>query len=64
MIPFTKGALTRGRLLGGSFALIVVGTFVAANAHLVTVSITSQPDCVAHQKTAGEGGFRAALSSC
>ena len=38
-----------------------------ANAHLLYVSVTSQPDCVAHLKqgdSAQAGGFRAAQSSC
>lgn len=39
---------------------------VLANAHLVYVAITSQPDCVTHLKGSGEatGNFRAARSSC
>jgi hypothetical protein len=43
-----------------------VALFVGANAHLVYVSFTSQPDCVAHAKTAGAGGapMRAAKSAC
>lgn len=49
--------------------LIVAGAgvalLVAANAHLVHVALTSQPDCVPHIKTAGgEGTFRAARSAC
>jgi len=42
--------------------LILVG----ANAHLLYVAVTSQPDCVSHSRTAGdtEGTFRAARSSC
>jgi hypothetical protein len=38
-----------------------------ANAHLLYVALTSQPDCVAHVKpgeTAGSGMFSAAKSSC
>lgn len=36
-----------------------------ANAHLVYVAFQSQPDCVAHLKTAGgDGGYRAAKSAC
>ena len=40
--------------------------FVAvANAHLVYVAVTSQPDCVPHLKEAGTGGsYRAAKSAC
>ena len=42
-----------------------VGLLVAANAHLVHVALVSQPDCVPHAKSAGEGGtFRAARSAC
>ena len=40
--------------------------FVGANAHLVYVAVTSQPDCVDHvrQGEAGNGTFRAAKSAC
>jgi hypothetical protein len=39
--------------------------FVGANAHLVYVAFKSQPDCVAHVKSAGDGeGYRAAKSAC
>lgn len=49
------------------FAYAVAGAgltiLVAANAHLVYVAVTSQPDCVPHQK--GEGGvYQAAKSAC
>lgn len=38
---------------------------LAANAHLVYVAVTSQPDCVAHSKTTGTGGsYMAAKSAC
>lgn len=39
---------------------------VAANAHLVYVAVTSQPDCVAHLKEPGTapGEYRAARPSC
>ncbi len=38
---------------------------VAANAHLVYVAVSSQPDCVEHLKSVGEGGrYRAAKSAC
>ena len=46
------------------FGLIVL---VAANAHLLYVAVSSQPDCVAHLPY-GEGNgtnsFSAAISSC
>jgi hypothetical protein len=50
--------------------LVVAGLVVlllAANAHLVFVSVTSQPDCVAHLRqgeAAQAGSFRAATSAC
>jgi hypothetical protein len=41
--------------------LIVAG----ANAHFLYVALDSQPGCVAHSKTAGDGhGYRAAASAC
>jgi len=47
-------------LVGGGVAL-----FAAANAHLVHVAVTSQPDCVEHLKTEGkDGAYRAARPSC
>ncbi len=49
--------------LGVIGALAVVAL---ANVHLVYVAVTTQPDCVAHQKTAGTaaGVYRAAKSAC
>lgn len=43
-----------------------VAVLIGANAHLVYVAFTSQPDCVTHLKSATESGdgFRAARSSC
>lgn len=40
--------------------------FLGANAHLVYVSFTSQPDCVPHARTAGSDGapMQAAKSAC
>lgn len=41
--------------------------FVAANAHLVYVAVSSQPDCVAHVRHGqgnGTTSFSAATSSC
>jgi hypothetical protein len=41
--------------------LLVAG----ANAHLFYVAVQSQPDCVEHVKTTGDGhGYRAAKSAC
>ncbi len=46
-----------------SAVLLLVGV---ANWHLVHVAMTSQPDCVAHQRlgNSAPGGFSAAQSSC
>jgi hypothetical protein len=50
------------------FALVALGiaVFVGANAHLVYVAFTSQPDCVPHSKEVGVEGapLRAARSAC
>ncbi|MBK1868876.1 hypothetical protein [Taklimakanibacter albus] len=59
--------LARGRWSWRFFAFAVAGfclvILLAANAHLVYVAVTSQPDCVPHQK--GEGGaYQAAKSAC
>ena len=46
-------------------ALVIVGVLLAANAHLVYVAFSSQPDCVTHLKGEGEPGtYRAAKSAC
>ena len=46
-------------------ALVIVGVLLAANAHLVYVAFSSQPDCVTHLKGEGEHGtYRAAKSAC
>lgn len=50
-------------------SLLIVGAgalvFIGANAHLVHVALTSQPDCVEHLKTEGQDGvYRAARPSC
>lgn len=50
-----------------AYLAIGAGTllFAAANAHLVYVAVTSQPDCVPHAKGAGENyEYRAARSAC
>lgn len=53
-----------GRLLV-LIAVVIVGVLVAANAHLVYVAFSSQPDCVTHLKDEGEPGtYRAAKSAC
>lgn len=47
--------------------LVVPGLliFAGANAHLIYVAFQSEPDCVVHLKSAGEGtAYRAAKSAC
>lgn len=45
-----------------AFGLLLV---LGANAHLVYVAMTSQPDCVAHVRPgSGGAGYGAAQSSC
>lgn len=59
---------TRIRLIVGACIAAGLAVFVAANVHLVYVSVTSQPDCVAHAKETGSSPagtvYRAARSSC
>ena len=62
-------ARTAGRRRGWASAWLLVPAglllVAAANAHLVYVAVTSQPDCVPHLKEAGTGGsYRAAKSAC
>ncbi|MBS3848296.1 hypothetical protein KD146_06255 [Devosia sp. BSSL-BM10] len=46
-------------------ALVLIGVLLAANAHLVYVAFSSQPDCITHLQDAGENGtYRAAKSAC
>lgn len=56
------------RLLIGVGIAIGLLVFALANAHLVYVAITSQPDCVDHLKersdSEGSASFRAARSAC
>jgi len=61
-----SAALSRKAAIG----LVVAGLVIlvlAANAHLVYVAVTSQPDCVAHLKQGDarhSGSFHAAKSAC
>lgn len=59
----TKARMKTGLIIGIAVAVAVL---LLANAHLVYVAVTSQPDCVPHLKSSGEasGTFRAARSSC
>lgn len=50
-----------------SFLIVGAGVlvFIGANAHLVHVALSSQPDCVEHLKTQGrDGAYRAAGPAC
>jgi hypothetical protein len=57
---------SRQRIIAISLVGIGLAVLVGANAHLVAVSFSSQPDCVPHLKAPVEGAaqFRAAVSSC
>lgn len=55
---------TRWRLLGIAAAVGVVAVFIAANVHLVAVSLVSQPDCVLPSDPEGAAPYRAAKPSC
>jgi hypothetical protein len=57
---------SRTRLLVLLAVAAVLSVLVAANAHLVYVAVTSQPDCVSHTKSgsADKGAYSAARSAC
>lgn len=59
----TGKRLRLGVLIGVAAAVLLL---LLANAHLVYVAVTSQPDCVSHLKSSGEttGNYRAARSAC
>lgn len=48
------------------FLAVAVLVVLGANAHLLYVAVTTQPECVAHLKEKSErpGAFRAARSAC
>ncbi|MCZ4345192.1 hypothetical protein PSC71_15590 [Devosia sp. J2-20] len=59
----TRPSDTRRMMVAVAFVLI--GVLLAANAHLVYVAFSSQPDCITHLQDAGENGtYRAAKSAC
>ncbi len=57
---------SRSRLAVLGMLAIVVAIFVGANAHLIVVSLSTQPACVPHLKAPEEGAatYRAAMPSC
>jgi len=58
-------ASRRRRLVVALAVMAGLGIFVAANAHLLWTSLSSQPECVPHLKAPSQDGrFRAAKSSC
>lgn len=61
----TAPADRRLRRIVIGIALGIGVVLIAANAHLVFVAFTSQPDCVGHLKDHGApGAYRAAKSAC
>ena len=56
----------RGRWTLAGIGLAIVALMAVANAHLVYVSLATQPECVPHLKTPDDSGaaFRAAKSAC
>ncbi|WP_164871017.1 hypothetical protein [Mesobaculum littorinae] len=55
-------AIDRPRLFALAAAALVTAIFVAANVHLVSVSLSSQPTCIATKE--GAGHHRPAKPSC
>lgn len=69
----TCGAIrsSRSQWRGRALAICIVGgglaVVFAANAHLIYLALTTQPECVAHIREAGSGppgGYAPARSSC
>jgi hypothetical protein len=62
------GRQRRPLLLVGVLVTVGLLVVILANAHLVYVAVTSQPDCVAHiqasETPAPKGSFSAAKSAC
>ncbi len=56
--------MTSSRLWAITGALLLVSGFVAANAHLVTVAIGSQTECVLDPSHKEGAAHRAAKPSC
>lgn len=56
----------RGRWTLAGIGVGIAAVLAVANAHLLYVSLASQPDCVPHLKAPDESGaaLRAAKSSC
>lgn len=58
----------RSRRISPAIWLILIGlvVFVGANAHLLYVAYSTDPECVPHARdnAATDGGYRAAKSAC
>jgi hypothetical protein len=55
----------RPRNIWLGLALLGLVLVAIANAHLVYVAVTSQPECVDHRKSVGgDGRYRAAKPAC
>lgn len=63
-----RASLRRPTLLAGLIVAAGVLLIALANAHLVYVAVSSQPECVAHSKVGerapGAGSFSAAKPAC
>jgi hypothetical protein len=61
--PPRRKALLAGLIVAAGVLLVML-----ANAHLVYVAVSSQPECVTHEKSGGRpsgtGAFSAAKSAC
>ncbi|WP_035723996.1 hypothetical protein [Fodinicurvata fenggangensis] len=64
--PADQGKRRRTRIVVLLSVLAGLGIFLGANAHLLHVAFTSQPECVPHERAAddGNGSYRAAKSAC
>ncbi|HRH19638.1 MAG TPA: hypothetical protein PLE81_03265 [Brevundimonas sp.] len=62
--PATGARRADWRLISLLLVAGVVALVVAANAHLVWVAVTSQPDCVVQTDSMGEAGLQPARRAC
>ena len=62
--PSRERFWTRPRLVATAIVSAVLAVFVAANAHLVAVAFSSQPDCALSPTVDGVATYRAAKPSC
>lgn len=66
--PPRLGRASRGRVAVLAMVALGIAGLLGANAHLVYVSLISQPDCVPHAKVSASDAsgtlYQAARSSC